>query len=128
MTANLIQILRRSTIGVRPDPTILLQGQPAVNTNVEQPGLFFTDSAGTDLIKIGPTAVGENPPSLDPSLGESWIQPDGADPGIPMLWLFNGTSWRGTPLNRNLCCPRPLIKSPGKDLRNLFWKKILKVL
>lgn len=107
MTFTPIQILRKSTLGVRPNPTLLLQGQPAVNTNIEQPGLFFADSAGTELIKIGPTAVGENPPTPDPCLGESWVQPDGADPGVPMLWLFDGEDWRGVPLTETYVAPGP---------------------
>jgi hypothetical protein len=107
MTVTPIQILRKSALGVRPDPTALLQGQPAVNTNAEQPGLFFADSTNTDLIKIGPTSLGEDPPTPNPSLGESWIQPDGADPGIPMLWLFDGTSWRGVPLTETYVAPGP---------------------
>jgi len=98
MTVTPIQILRNSGLGNRPDPTTLLQGQPAVNTNVEQPGLFFSDSVGDSLIKIGPAAVGESPPTLEPSLGESWVQPNGEGPGVPMLWLFDGTNWRGTAL------------------------------
>jgi hypothetical protein len=107
MTVIPIQILRNSDLGNRPDPTALLQGQPAVNTNVEQPGLFFSDSGGDSLIKIGPAAVGENPPTLDPSLGESWVQPDGSEPGTPMLWLFDGADWRGVPLTETYIAPGP---------------------
>lgn len=107
MSVTPIKILRKSTLGVRPNPTLLLQGQPAVNTNIGQPGLFFADSAGTELIKIGPTAVGENPPTPDPCLGESWVQPDGADPGVPMLWLFDGEDWRGVPLTETYVAPGP---------------------
>lgn len=105
MTVIPIQILRNSDFGNRPDPTTLLPGQPAVNTNVEQPGLFFSDSVGGGLIKIGPATVGENPPTLEPSLGETWIQPDGADPGIPMLWLFDGADWRGVALTETYVVP-----------------------
>lgn len=93
-----IQILRNSTAGIRPDPTTLLPGQPAVNINPEQPGLFFADSTGLQLFKVGPIAISPSPPTETPSLGESWIQPDGSEAGIPMLWVFDGTGWKGTPL------------------------------
>lgn len=98
MTVFPIQLLRNSTLGNRPNPTTLLPGQPAVNINIEQPGLFFADSTGNELIKIGPCSVSETPPDANPSLGESWIEPNGSAPGVPMLWLFDGTDWRGVPL------------------------------
>lgn len=93
-----IQLLRNSILGVRPNPSDLLQGQPFVNTNAQRPGLFFADSTGSELIKIGPIAISETPTSETPSLGEGWVQPDGDSPGVPMLWIYDGTNWRGTPL------------------------------
>lgn len=77
-----IQILRSEVNNKRPDPTKMLPGQPAVNINGQQPGFFFSNEAGTDLVKIGPCYVGEDPPN-DPviaptgwpgnSVGELWL-------------------------------------------------------
>lgn len=77
-----IQILRSKVLNKRPDPNKMLEGQPAVNINASQPGLFFADSSGSALIKIGPCSVGTLPPN-DPgiapigasgnSVGELWL-------------------------------------------------------
>lgn len=77
-----IQVLRSEVNNKRPDPTKMLDGQPAVNINTSQPGLFFRDETGVDLIKVGPCYVGEDPPN-DPaiapvgwpgnSVGEMWL-------------------------------------------------------
>lgn len=95
-----IKFLRSLVYNKRPDPSKLLGGQPAVNTNSDQPGLFFR---GTDdeLIKIGPCAVGEVEPnsSTDPngsgggtnSKGEMWLDQT-ASPG-PTLKVYDGTEW-----------------------------------
>lgn len=57
-----IQLLRSQAFRQRPNPDLLLSGQPAVNINELEPGLFFADSAN-NLFKVGPTAVGPEPPN-----------------------------------------------------------------
>ena len=57
-----IQLLRSQAFRQRPNPDLLLSGQPAVNINEFEPGLFFADSAN-NLFKVGPTAVGPEPPN-----------------------------------------------------------------
>lgn len=57
-----IQLLRSKAFQQRPNPALLLSGQPAVNINEFEPGLFFADT-GNNLFKVGPTAVGPAPPN-----------------------------------------------------------------
>ena len=57
-----IQLLRSKAFQQRPNPALLLSGQPAVNINEFEPGLFFADAAD-NLFKVGPTAVGPAPPN-----------------------------------------------------------------
>lgn len=57
-----IQLLRSKAFRQRPDPQYLLEGQPAVNINEFEPGLFFADAAA-QLFKVGPTAVGPTAPN-----------------------------------------------------------------
>lgn len=57
-----IQLLRSQAFRQRPNPDLLLSGQPAVNINEFEPGLFFADSAN-NLFKVGPTSVGPEPPN-----------------------------------------------------------------
>lgn len=95
-----IQLLRSSTLKKRPDPANLLEGQPAVNTNSSEPGLFFADSTNSDLIKIGPCHVGSSAPNSSPlpsggfagnSVGEFWL--DISDPSNHLLKVWDGSSW-----------------------------------
>ena len=57
-----IQLLRSKAFRQRPDAAYLLEGQPAVNINEFEPGLFFADS-GNNLFKVGPTSVGPEAPN-----------------------------------------------------------------
>lgn len=102
-----IKFLRSLVYNKRPDPFKLLGGQPAVNTNADQPGLFFRDT-DDQLVKIGPCAVGEYTPNStsDPggagngtnSKGELWLD-QSAYPG-PTLKVFDGSGWvKSEPLN-----------------------------
>jgi hypothetical protein len=106
MATNLvtpIKILRSKVLNKRPDPALLLEGQPAVNTNAAQPGFFFADDTGATLFKVGPCAVGTVAPNtgatgapgqLGNTLGELWLDTGStpAHPG-PTLKVWNGTTW-----------------------------------
>jgi len=97
-----IQLLRSIVFNKRPDPTKLLSGQPAVNINAAQPGLFFRDnSAGGQLFKVGPCAVGATAPNAGATgagsgntQGELWLDTGStpAHPG-PTLKVWDGTQW-----------------------------------
>ena len=101
--ATPIQLLRSEVNNRRPDPTKLLPGQPTINTNPTQPGMFFADSTGTSLIKIGPCTVGTVAPntgaplpagSQGNTLGELWLDTTSTfDRPGPALRVWNGTSW-----------------------------------
>jgi hypothetical protein len=99
MTTN-IQLLRSSVAQKRPSPASLLEGQPAVNINVAEPGLFFKGSDGT-LFKVGPVAItstgsAPNSAASGPSgnlPGETWL--DGRNTfSNPILKVYDGTGWR----------------------------------
>ena len=93
VSATQIQLLRSSIPNFRPDPAQLLPGQPAVNLDALQPGLFFTDSNGV-LAKIGPCAVSLQPPNTNAagtpgnSRGELWFNAQ-----EQRLYVFNGVEW-----------------------------------
>ena len=94
VSATQIQLLRSSVLKNRPDPTQLLDGQPAVNINAGQPGLFFKDN-NNGLVKVGPCAVSRTVPNQDPSgfpgnsLGELWF-----DLTVAELKIWDGQQWR----------------------------------
>ena len=98
-----IQLLRSIVFNKRPDPAKLLPGQPAVNTDALQPGLFFADDSGNSLFKVGPCAVGLTPPNdgatgpvgaLGNTKGELWLDLGAtpAHPG-PTLKVWDGSNW-----------------------------------
>jgi hypothetical protein len=98
MTTN-IQLLRSSVAQKRPNPSTLLDGQPAVNINSSEPGLFFKSTDGS-LFKVGPVAItsGGNAPNSAATgpvgnlIGETWL--DGRNSfSNPVLKVFNGTQW-----------------------------------
>ena len=108
-----IQFLRSIIGNKRPDPAKLLPGQPAVNTDAAQPGLFFADDTGTSLFKVGPCTVGTVAPNtgatgapgqLGNTLGELWLDTNGDPPLFPgpVLKVWDGASW----IN---CFPPPTI-------------------
>ena len=108
-----IQFLRSLVFNKRPDPQKLLPGQGAVNTAAAQPGLFFADSTGATLFKVGPCSVGTSAPNagatgapgqLGNTLGELWLDTNGDPPLFPgpVLKVWNGTTW----IN---CFPSPTI-------------------
>lgn len=97
-----VKLLRSLVYNKRPNPANLLDGQPAYNGNVAQPGLFLKNSVN-GLTKIGPIFVGPVPPNdpSDPlgagngsySLGESWL--DTSDVGTigAILKVWDGSGW-----------------------------------
>lgn len=93
VSATQIQLLRSSVPQDRPDPTQLLAGQPAVNIDAAEPGLFFANSNGL-LTKIGPCFVGAVPPNTNPvgttgnSKGELWF-----DVNAQTLKIWTGAIW-----------------------------------
>jgi hypothetical protein len=62
--------LRSSTANKRPT-TSITDGQLAINTNTASPGLFFKDSAGAGIVKVGPVHVGTTAPNATPAAGGS---------------------------------------------------------
>jgi hypothetical protein len=95
--ASSIQLLRSNIGQERPFPGILLDGQPAINTNAGEPGFFFKTSDGA-LVKVGPAAITSdgNPPNFSAvghignTVGELWLDKSGTS---PVLKVFDGQSW-----------------------------------
>jgi hypothetical protein len=91
-----VQLLRSEVLNKRPDPQKLLAGQPGVNINSAQPGLFFADDTGNTLFKVGPCSVGTVAPNLgvNNTLGELWLDMSSTfnSPG-PKLKVWDGTQW-----------------------------------
>jgi hypothetical protein len=91
--------LRSSTANKRPTTTIA-DGQLAINTNTASPGLFFKDSAGTGIVKVGPVHVGTTAPNSVPAsggssgnyTGEQWLDTS-VSPAQMKVW--NGSTWVG---------------------------------
>ena len=93
-----LQNIRSNTSHKRPDPSNLSDGQIAINTNADSPGLFFKDADGA-LIKAGPVHIGTSAPNSSPAVGgstgnavgEQWLDTTG---GNYVLKVWDGTSWR----------------------------------
>jgi hypothetical protein len=89
--------LRSSTANKRPT-TSIADGQLAINTNTASPGLFFKDSAGTGIVKVGPVHVGTTAPNSSPAgssgnyVGEQWLDTS-LSPAQMKVW--NGSAWIG---------------------------------
>jgi hypothetical protein len=89
--------LRSSTANKRPT-TAIADGQIALNTNATSPGLFFKDSTGATIIKIGPVHVGTTAPNATPgsggstgnSTGEVWLDTSLTPVGVK---IWDGTAW-----------------------------------
>ena len=93
------QHLRSSTANKRPT-TSLADGRIAINTNTASPGLFFKNSAGTGIVKVGPVHVGTTAPNSVPAsggssgnyTGEQWLDTS-VSPAQMKVW--NGSTWVG---------------------------------
>lgn len=89
--------IRSSTANKRPT-TSIADGQIALNTNASSPGLFFKDSTGASIIKIGPVHVGSTAPNATPgaggssgnSTGEIWLDNSLTPVGVK---IWNGSAW-----------------------------------
>ncbi len=89
--------LRSGTANKRPT-TAIADGQIALNTNSTSPGLFFKDSTGASIIKIGPVHVGATAPNATPaaggssgnSTGEVWLDNSLTPVGVK---IWNGSAW-----------------------------------
>jgi hypothetical protein len=98
-----LQLLRSEVFNKRPDPAKLLSGQGAVNINAAEPGLFFADSTGNSLFKVGPCAVGGTAPNtgatgapgqLGNTVGELWLDTTSTfDAPGPVLKVWDGSQW-----------------------------------
>ena len=98
-----VKLLRSEVLNKRPDPAKLLEGQPAVNINSTQPGLFFADDSGANLFKVGPCTVGTTAPNtgatgapgqLGNTTGELWLDTTNTfDRPGPALRVWDGTAW-----------------------------------
>jgi len=95
--ASSIQLLRSTNAQERPFPNNLLEGQPALNLNSTEPGLFFKAADGS-LVKVGPAAITADgsPPNASATgltgntVGEMWLDKSVAP---PVLKIYDGASW-----------------------------------
>lgn len=94
--ATTIKFLRSDIAQQRPDPGVLSSGTPMVNIHQDEPGLFFAARDGS-LFKVGPAAVGPEPPNSSPAgesgnvKGELWL--DTSISTTPVLKVYDGTDW-----------------------------------
>lgn len=72
MSATKLILKRSSVLGKRPGNQVIEPGELALNTNADEPGLFFEVTDG-NVVKIGPTAVSPFAPVNLPEKGESWL-------------------------------------------------------
>lgn len=95
-----VQHKRSGEAGKRPTATSLVEGQIGVNFNDSTPGLFF--KTGQDnIVKVGPAALGNSPPTLSGSLasycvGELWLD---TTANVNSLNVWDGFNWRSVNIN-----------------------------
>jgi len=93
--ATKIQIARTEEPQLRPNAVQLAAGQPVINYNETEPGLYFKLRDGT-LCKMGPAHVGPFAPNSSAlgwpgnSIGELWLDTTGV---TPRLRVWTGTNW-----------------------------------
>lgn len=86
---------KRSVVeGKRPFPESLVDGQIAVNVNDDSPALFLKTHRD-NIVKIGPCAVGETPPTTANyhklTVGELWLN---ITNDVNQLNVWDGSQWR----------------------------------
>lgn len=92
-----IRVLRSSAPSLRPKATDLEVGQPMVNFESSDPGLYFRLDNGA-LMKIGPCHIGPNAPNSTPgqggetgnSVGEMWVDTSGQ---TDLLKVYTSGGW-----------------------------------
>jgi hypothetical protein len=72
MSATKIILKRSSVLGKRPSNQLIEAGELALNTNVDDPGIFFEVSDGS-VVKAGPTSYSAAAPTVTPAKGELWV-------------------------------------------------------
>ena len=99
--ASVHKHIRSGTANKRPT-TAIADGQIALNTNLSSPGLFFKDSTGAEILKIGPVHVGATAPNASPagsagnSTGEIWLDTSLTPVGVK---IWNGSAFvNATPI------------------------------
>ena len=75
MSAVKIIFKRSSLLGKRPTGANLEPGEIGLNTNSNDPGLFFEVNDGS-VVKAGPTAYLPEEPTPTPARGELWVDSD----------------------------------------------------
>ena len=75
MSAVKIIFKRSSILGKRPSGTNLEAGEIGLNTNSNDPGLFFEVNNDT-VVKVGPTSYLPEEPTQTPARGELWVDSD----------------------------------------------------
>jgi hypothetical protein len=75
MSAVKLIFKRSSILGKRPTGANLEPGEIGLNTNSNDPGLFFETNNGS-VVKAGPTAYLPEAPTSTPALGELWVDRD----------------------------------------------------
>jgi hypothetical protein len=96
MAAKPWQSIRSASPNTRPDPSILVEGQIALNFAAESPGVYFKAADGS-LAKAGTAQVGTEAPNATPggfagnAAGEFWL--DLTDPAEPVLKVYDGAAW-----------------------------------
>jgi hypothetical protein len=75
MSATKIIFKRSSLLGKRPTDANLEPGEIGLNTNSNDPGLFFETNNGS-VVKAGPTAYLAEAPTQTPARGELWVDRD----------------------------------------------------
>ena len=89
--AQRLQHKRSSIQGRRPADQYLEPGELALNTNQNDPGLFFETNTG-DIAKAGPTAIGLTPPESEVGYGpgEAWYDTGN---GTQNIWVPALNRW-----------------------------------
>lgn len=72
MSAVKLIFKRSSVLGKRPTSANLEAGEIGLNTNAQEPGLYFETNDG-NTVKVGPTAVLPYAPTSSPERGELWF-------------------------------------------------------
>ena len=99
--ASVHKHIRSGTASKRPT-TAIAEGQIALATNIASPGLFFKDSTGATIVKIGPVHVGATAPNATPagsagnSIGEVWLDTSLTPVGVK---IYDGSAFvNATPI------------------------------